>query len=68
MNTFYRPTRAVISLDALGHNIREFRRAIPASIRIMAVVKANAYGHGAVQTAAHALRCGVDYIGGSLSR
>lgn len=63
MNTFYRPTRAVISLDALGHNIREFRRAIPASIRIMAVVKANAYGHGAVQTAAHALRCGVDYIG-----
>jgi alanine racemase len=63
MNTFYRPTRAVISLDALEHNIREFRRVLPASIRMMAVVKANAYGHGAVQTARHALRCGIDHIG-----
>lgn len=63
MKTFYRPTRAVISLDALQHNIHEFREAVPRSIRLMAVVKANGYGHGAVQTAAHALRCGVDYIG-----
>lgn len=63
MNTFYRPTRAVISLDALQHNIREFRRAVPDQIRIMAVVKANAYGHGAVQTAVHALQSGVDYLG-----
>jgi alanine racemase len=63
MKTFYRPTRAVISLDALQHNIREFRRVVPEPIRLMAVVKANAYGHGAVQTAACALKSGVDYIG-----
>lgn len=63
MNTFYRPTRAVISLDALQHNIGEFRRALPESIRLMAVVKANAYGHGAVQTARYALMSGVDHIG-----
>jgi len=63
MKPFYRPTRAVISLDALQHNIREFRRVLPEQIRMMAVVKANAYGHGAVQTATYALKCGVDHIG-----
>lgn len=63
MKTYYRPTRAVISLDALRHNIAEFRRHVPERIKIMAVVKANAYGHGAVQTARYALQCGIDYIG-----
>ena len=42
---------AEISRPALIHNIREVRRRIPDGVRVMAVVKANAYGHGAVETA-----------------
>lgn len=63
MNTFHRPTWAEISLDAVEHNISEFRRVLPPDKRIMAVVKANAYGHGATQIAEEAVRCGVDYLG-----
>ncbi|MCL6602572.1 MAG: alanine racemase [Paenibacillus sp.] len=62
MDTFYRPTRVEISLDALYHNIRAFRHYIPESISLMAVIKADAYGHGAVQVAREALTCGVDYL------
>lgn len=40
-----RGTRAVLQLDALRHNLAAVRRLAPAS-RVMAVVKANAYGHG----------------------
>lgn len=62
MNPFYRRTWAEISLDALRHNIEVFRRRIPAETKLMACVKANAYGHGAVETAREAVSCGVDYI------
>lgn len=45
-----RPLRARIDLDALQHNLRCARAAAPQS-RIMAVVKANGYGHGLVRVA-----------------
>lgn len=45
-----RPARAVIDLQALRHNLQRARRAAPAS-RIMAVIKADAYGHGLLQAA-----------------
>ena len=41
------PTRARISLDAWRHNLARLKGAAPAS-KMMAVIKANAYGHGAV--------------------
>jgi len=44
------PTRALIDLSALRHNLQRARQAAPAS-RIVAVVKADAYGHGAVRVA-----------------
>ncbi|MBO9608364.1 MAG: alanine racemase [Paenibacillaceae bacterium] len=59
MDSFYRPTWVEISLDALGHNLREFRRVLPEGIALMAVVKADAYGHGAINIAREALRHGV---------
>lgn len=40
-----RPTIATIHLDALRHNLAELRRCAPGS-RLMAVVKADGYGHG----------------------
>lgn len=47
-----RPTVAAVRLDALEHNARAVRRMLgttPSSPGIIAVVKANAYGHGAAQ-------------------
>ena len=45
-----RPVRARIDLPALQHNFERVRQCAPAS-RIMAVVKAHAYGHGLVNAA-----------------
>lgn len=63
LDSFYRPTRVELSLDALRHNLQAFRNAIPQGCRLMASVKANAYGHGAVEIAREAERFGVDYLG-----
>lgn len=63
MVPLYRPTRAIVSLDAWRRNVQAYRRALPADIRIMAVVKANAYGHGSVELAKEAAACGVDAFG-----
>jgi alanine racemase len=46
-----RPTWAEINLDALAANYRSVRERVGPAIRIMAVVKADAYGHGAVECA-----------------
>ena len=51
-------SRLVIELGAYAHNLREVRRRIPESCKIMAVVKADAYGHGAVPIAKKALEFG----------
>ncbi len=63
MNAYYRPTRAEISLDALRRNLLSFRSAMPEGMLLMASVKANAYGHGAVEVAREAASSGVDYLG-----
>ena len=44
-----RPTYAEIDLGAIHHNLREIRKKIGVRPRIMAVVKANAYGHGMLE-------------------
>jgi len=49
MQAATRPVWAEIDIDTLTHNIGEVRRVTEPSAEIMAVVKANAYGHGAVQ-------------------
>ena len=53
-----RPSQARLNLDALRHNLAHARRLAPQS-KIMAVVKANAYGHGSV-TIARALAAHTD--------
>ena len=45
-----RPTRAVINLSALQHNLRYVKSCAPHA-RVMAMIKANAYGHGAIEIA-----------------
>jgi alanine racemase len=54
---------AEIDLDALTHNLTVIRRRAGAGVRVMLVVKADAYGHGAVAIANHAIRCGVAALG-----
>ena len=55
-------TWAEIDLDAIAFNIQAFRRHIGERVRLMAVVKANAYGHGAVPVARAALEAGADML------
>ena len=57
-----RPTRAIINLAALRHNVKQIRRHLPASTRFIAVVKANAYGHGAIPVSRIALSAGADWL------
>ncbi|NEW07102.1 alanine racemase [Paenibacillus sp. SYP-B3998] len=63
MDAFYRPTWVEISLDALRSNIESFQKVLPSGMRTMAVVKADAYGHGAVGVSKEAIAAGVDYLG-----
>jgi alanine racemase len=46
----------------LSHNVVEIRRITGSKVRIAAVVKADAYGHGAAPIARHLVRCGVDLL------
>jgi len=52
-----------ISRSALVHNIREFRRITGRRRLFLGVVKANAYGHGLLETSAMAVAEGVDWLG-----
>ena len=52
-----------IDLDSLTHNIGEVRGRIGPGQRILLVVKADAYGHGAVEVARAAASAGVDMLG-----
>ena len=53
-----RATRAVIDLDALVGNVRCIRQSLSPGTGLMAVVKANGYGHGATMVARTALEAG----------
>ena len=60
MNRYLR-CYAEISLEAIGHNIREVKKRLPEGVKLLGVVKANAYGHGAVPVASY-LENQVDYF------
>ncbi|MEG1191234.1 MAG: alanine racemase [Oscillospiraceae bacterium] len=53
---------AEISLAAIEHNYREMRSKLPIGCKFLAVVKANAYGHGAIAVAKMLEQKGCDYI------
>ena len=60
MNRYLR-CYAEISLEAIGHNIREVKKRLPEGVKLLGVVKANAYGHGAVPVSSY-LENQVDYF------
>ena len=52
-----------MDLNAVRHNVTAVKQRLSAGVRLMAVVKADAYGHGAVRVAKTALNSGADYLG-----
>lgn len=62
MDEFTKRTWAEISLKAIEHNYRELRSKLPEGCRFMALVKANAYGHGAIPIASMLESIGCDYF------
>lgn len=61
----HRPTSVFIDLDALAHNFREVLRRVNGR-KILAVVKAEAYGHGAAIVSRRVLALGADMLGVAL--
>ena len=61
-DSILRRTWAEIDLDALAHNYRRARELTGPGVRYLGVVKADAYGHGAVQVAERLEELGTDYL------
>lgn len=58
-----RPTWVEIDLEAIAHNVRRVCALIGPGVQLMAVLKADGYGHGAIKTARTALNNGVTWLG-----
>src|ERR1019366_1378165 len=52
-----------VDLDALRHNVAAIRRRIGPKVKLMGVVKADAYGNGLGQIGSTLMQCGVDAFG-----
>ncbi len=57
-----RPTKAEINLSAFEFNFNQVKKLVGDKTKIMAVVKANAYGHGAVEISKSAISLGADFL------
>ncbi len=58
-----RPTVSEVDLGALEFNYRQIKKRIPGGVKLLAVVKADAYGHGAIPISLKLEKLGVDYLG-----
>ncbi|MGB0386442.1 MAG: alanine racemase, partial [Ardenticatenaceae bacterium] len=58
-----RPTWLEVNLEAIAHNTRRIKEIVGAKVAIMAVMKADAYGHGALKVAQTALNNGASWVG-----
>jgi alanine racemase len=62
----WRPTHAEVDLENIRHNVRLFAEMVGPSCQIMVAVKADGYGHGAVETSRAALQAGASRLGVAL--
>jgi len=58
-----RPTVGEVDLGALEFNYRQIQKRIPVGVKLLAVVKADAYGHGAIPVSLRLEKLGVEYLG-----
>jgi alanine racemase len=62
-----RPTVGEVDLRALEFNYRQIQKRIPEGVKLLAVVKADAYGHGAIPVSLKLEKLGVEYLGVAIS-
>ncbi len=58
-----RPTWVEVDLEAIAHNVQRIVEMVGAKVMVMAVLKADGYGHGAIRVARTALNNGARYLG-----
>ncbi|WP_247747470.1 alanine racemase [Alkalihalobacillus sp. BA299] len=61
-DSFYRDTWVEVNLDHIKENVRNIKASFKHTMEIMAVVKADGYGHGAIPVAETALEAGATYL------
>ncbi|MBM4055573.1 MAG: alanine racemase [Planctomycetes bacterium] len=59
----HRPTWAEINLSSLRHNLLEIKKHVGPKVKILGVVKANAYGHGDYEVSTLLVKNGVEMLG-----
>ena len=59
---YIKRTWVEVSLDNLAHNYKEIRKKMPQNCRFLGVVKADAYGHGAVPVSRSLESLGAEYL------
>lgn len=62
MNDLQKRTWAQVSLRNIEYNYRTMRSHLPEGTKLLGIVKADAYGHGAVEVAKKLEKCGADYL------
>lgn len=62
LSSYFRPTTLEINLDVLEYNLNYFKQKLSKEIELMAVIKANAYGHGVIPIVKHLQILGVKYF------
>ncbi|KMJ56845.1 alanine racemase [Bacillus sp. LL01] len=62
MSSFHRDTWVEVDLDCIYENVKAVQEHVTEDVTVIAVVKANAYGHGDVQVANVALDAGAKYL------
>lgn len=63
VRTVWRQTVALVHLERLQHNVRLLKAKLAAGVQMMATVKADGYGHGALEVSKAALSAGADRLG-----
>jgi alanine racemase len=63
---YYRDTWVEVNLDAISSNVSHLKEHLPKNVQIMAVVKADGYGHGALEVAEAAVEAGATWLGVAL--
>jgi len=63
MSLCYHATTAEVDLGALAYNYHQLRQLAPPSVKFLTVVKADAYGHGAIPVSKKLDELGTDFLG-----
>ena len=58
----YRPTKAIINLEAIRNNVKSLKEYVGKKTSVIAVVKADGYGHGEIEVAQTAIEAGAEMV------